>query len=459
MQKTTFVVLLALSSLFFSCQKETVQPIPLSPGPTPVVNGPTPDELLKDSIQLITKDIYLWNTQLPASFDARGYADPEKVMESIRPFSLEPGFAQPVDRFSFAVKKTEWDNMSAGFSNLHTAFAGTGDIGITVFFRAAGDLRVRLVEPASPAGMAGIQRGWRILSINGNNNITTSNADFIVEKIYNSSTVTISFQKPDGSSVSVDLAQAVYATRPVYLDTIYQVNNKKIGYLVFNSFLGNTTQLNNELQRVFGRFGSQQVDDVIIDLRYNGGGFVSVQERMANYLVNSSANGSIMMKQEYNAANASSNVTTRFNKMGSLNLNRVYFIVGRATASASELLINNLKPYMEVNLVGGTTNGKPVGFFPIPVGEWYILPVSFRTTNRHGAGNYFNGLQVNNVVADGLDKDWGDLQESSLASAIRNITTGLYRSQSQPTYVEPTAVATGNQVLEAPMLKLTVAEK
>ncbi|MBC7888114.1 MAG: hypothetical protein H7Z13_09495 [Ferruginibacter sp.] len=414
------------------------------------------DDILKDSALLLTKDIYLWNTQVPSTFNARSFDDPNKIMEGIRQYSLEPGFTAPVDRFSFAMKKTEWDNASAGMSSLGSVASANGDIGLTVFFRVEGDLRVRLVEPNSSAGIAGIHRGWRITKINGNSNINTGNSNFIVDNLYNAPSVSVTFQKPDGIIVTINLTQSHYSTRPVYLDTVYTVNNKKIGYLVFNSFLGNENQLYSDFQRVFNRFAGRGVGDLIVDLRYNGGGYVSVQEKLANYLVSSTANGGIMMKQEYNASNSGNNETTKFKKAGSLNLSRIYFIVGRGTASASELLINNLKPHMEVKLIGGTTYGKPVGFFPIPVGEWYIFPVSFRTTNKNGEGNYFNGIQVNSAVADGLDKDWGDLNETSLASAISNITTGLYRSQRQEEYTEPATVARGNQILEAPFFKITI---
>jgi hypothetical protein len=161
-----------------------------------------------------------------------------------------------------------------------------------------------------------------------------------------------------------------------------------------------------------------------------------------------------MMKQVFNSQNSQNNQTTNFQKMGNLNLNDIYFIVGRGTASASELLINNLKPYMDVRLVGGNTHGKPVGYFPIPVGDWYIFPVSFRTTNKNNEGNYFSGFPVNAQVADGLDKDWGDTNESSLASVIRNITTGSFAREAP--YAEPSNVAAGNSKLEESLLKITV---
>lgn len=457
MKYTNLVIAIALPLAFAACKKgnEGI----MATQPAQVTPLPVTDDVLKDSALLLAKGIYLWNTQIPATFNARTYDDPNKIMEAIRPYSMETGFTQPVDRFSFAMKKTEWDNMSAGMSSLGTAASANGDFGLTVFFRVEGDLRVRLVEPNSPAGKAGIRRGWRITKINGNSNVTTGNSNFVVDNIYNSASASITFQKPDGSVVTADLNQAHYTTRPVYLDTVYNINNNKIGYLVFNSFLGDVNKLYSEFQRVFNRFTGQGVTDVIIDLRYNGGGYVSVQERLANYLVNTAANGAIMMKQVYNTSNTGKNETTKFSKAGSLNMSRVYFIVGRATASASELLINNLKPYMEVKLLGGTTYGKPVGFYPIPVGEWYIFPVSFRTTNKNGEGNYFNGIPVNSSVADGLDKDWGDLSETSLASAIRNINTGQYRVQAAPSYNEPANVAKGNQALEAPLLKVTIGER
>ncbi|MCW3091990.1 MAG: hypothetical protein JWP81_3059 [Ferruginibacter sp.] len=449
----SFAVLALL--ILAGCKKatpDTVATTPLVTPPAPVVVSA---DVIKDSVALLSKDIYLWNTQIPSTFNPRSYDDPDKVMQAIRQYSIEPGFAQAVDRYSFAVKKTEWDNLSTGMSSVQTTLSENGDFGMTVFFKAQGDLRVRLAEPNSPAGLAGIHRGWRITKINSSTDITTGNSDFIVANIYNAATANVTFQKPDGSSVSIDLNQAHYLTKPVYLDSVYSINNRKVGYLVFNSFLGKVDQLYSDLDRVFSRFAAGGVQDVIVDLRYNGGGYVSVQEKLANYLANTAANGGIMMKEVYNTENTANNETTTFHKTGTLNLSRIYFIVGKATASASELLINNLKPYMDVKLVGGTTYGKPVGFFPIPVGEWYIFPVSFRSFNKNGEGNYFSGMTVNSSVADGLDKDWGDLTETSLASAIKNISTGAFRPSTEE-YIAPAEVTAGNEVLERPFLKLTI---
>jgi carboxyl-terminal processing protease len=115
---------------------------------------------------------------------------------------------------------------------------------------------------------------------------------------------------------------------------------------------------------------------------------------------------------------------------------------------------------MDVRLIGPShTHGKPVGFFPIEDGEWYVFPVSFRTTNRNGEGNYYAGFTPNALVADGLDKDWGDPAEAGLASALRNISSGAYRSGSESVYYEPANLAAGNALLDKPMIKMMIEKK
>jgi hypothetical protein len=407
------IVLCFLGSILIlsSCKKETgIEKIP-----EPMVSV---TDKMKDTILLYSQDIYLWNTQIPSSFNPRTYADPDKIMTAIRAYSQEPGFTQPVDRWSFAIKQAEWDNISSGV---------TQNFGLSVFFYADGDLRVKSVEKQSPAARAGIRRGWRITKLNGSSNITNSNADFIVEQVFNSNSTTFTFQKPDGSAADIQLNAATYQENPIFLDTIYATGGKKIGYLVFNSFLGDTNQIYNDFQRIFNRFSQEGVSDLIVDLRYNGGGYVTVQSKFANYLVPAAGNGSLMMKQEFNNNNKIYNSSSYFTKLGPLNLGRIFFIVSSSTASASELLINNLKPYVDVKLVGpSNTYGKPVGYFPIPVDDWYIFPVSFRTTNKSGEGSYFNGIPLDKQVGDGLNKDWGDKDEASLASILKYINTGSF---------------------------------
>ncbi len=462
MNKSSLVIVLALGCITFSaCKKNTAElvapptpPAPLVP-PAPTTTDP---QLYKDSTLMASRDVYLWSTQIPATFNARNYADPAAVMTAIRPFSMETGFGNPVDKWSFAMKKTEWEQMADGMTTFADVTDNQGDFGLFVFFRAEGDLRVRLVEPNSPAGAAGIKRGWRITQINGNSNITTANSTTIVNDVYYSTNTSFVFTLPDGSTVSKTLNAARYTEKPVYKDTVYNLGSSRVGYLVYNSFLGNTAATVSEFQRVFSNFAASQVTDLVIDLRYNGGGYVSLAEALANYLAPSSANGGLMMAQVYNAQNTSSNRSSYFVKKGTINIQKVYFLVSRSSASASELLINTLKPYMDVRLIGpSATHGKPVGYYPIAVGDWYVFPVSFRTTNKNGEGNYFNGLAVNAVKADGLDRDFGDPQENMLASALSNITGGTYgRGILQDEPLPTPFVVQGNKVLDDPFLKITV---
>ncbi|HYE54545.1 MAG TPA: S41 family peptidase [Chitinophagaceae bacterium] len=413
---------------------------------TPPPPGNSQSDIIKDSALFVAKELYLWYNQIPASFNARNYSDPNKIMEAIRAYSKEPGFQDPVDVWSFAYKQADWDNVSSGAAQ---------DYGLNVFFRVEGDLRVRFVEKASPAGKAGIRRGWRITKVNGSSNITTGNSSFLSNAIYGGNpTVNLTFQKPDGSSVDITLNAAGYQENPVFLDTVYTVNAKKVGYLVFNSFLGDTNAIKNKFEQVFNRFATESVTEVIVDLRYNGGGYVSLQDWLANYLVKSSANGQTMMTQAFNDKYADWNSSTTFNKKGSLNPDNLYFIVSSNTASASELLINNLRPFMNVKLVGPSkTYGKPVGYFPFPVGDWYVFPVSFRSTNKNGQGNYFGGMALDNQVADGIDKDWGDITEASLASVIKYIGTGAFRMRAGEAYTPDPVVDRTNNIFASPDFK------
>ena len=433
-----------LSVYLISCKKDSSAPPPTDP------DEPTAADKLKDSVLLYARDIYLWYNNIPQNFDARSYDDPNEIMEAIRPYSTEAGFTKPVDRWSFAVKQAEWDGVSSGIS---------GDFGMGVFFLNNSDLRVSYVERESPAGKAGIRRGWRIKAINGSSNITPSNANAIVAAVYQSSSSSFTFTKPAGGDVTLTLTAAGYKEHPIYLDSVYTSAGRKTGYLVFNSFLGDTTEIYNEFSRVFNRFSAAGVQDVVIDLRYNGGGYVSVQNVLANWLVPAAGNGGVMETQEYNDKYATFNETIKFKKKGSLNLSRLFVIVSQNTASASELLINSLNPYMEVQLVGPSkTHGKPVGFFPIPVDDWYIFPVSFRTVNKNGDGNYFDGFALDQQVGDGLDKDWGDVNESCLGTVLSYINTGSFArtetvtqgiTKSQNTL----EVFSGNSELGAPKFK------
>lgn len=383
-------------------------------------NEPTTSSAVMDTAWSYTKELYLWYKSLPANLNLRSYDDPNELMQAIRKYSIEPGFSDPVDRWSFALKKTEWDNVSAAISK---------DFGISIFFNSDSDLRVSHAEPGSPAYSAGVRRSWRIVSVNGNTTINTTESTIqrIVAAIYNSASVQLEFIKPDGDEASLSLTAASYQENPVYMDSIYQVGTKKVGYLVYTSFLGDIPTVKTRFANVFNKFTSAGIDELIVDLRYNSGGYVELENELANYLVPATGNGGLMIKQGFNDKYSDLlDTTIQFSKKGALDLNRVFFITTKNSASASELLINSLQPYMETQLIGKSTHGKAVGYFNLGAGDWYIFPVSFRSVNKNNEGNYFNGLPVSANVNDGLDKNWGDTEEACLASTLHYISTGSY---------------------------------
>jgi len=212
--------------------------------------------------------------------------------------------------------------------------------------------------------------------------------------------------------------------------------------MVFNQFFGQPSR--NELAQAFTYFQAQGIDELVIDLRYNPGGSVETEDTLSNLIAPTAANNQTMYQYIFNSTLQNNQHqlirkklgygdiftpaenTVKFEKAGALNLPRVFFIVTGNTASASELLINNLKPYMEVKLIGDTTYGKPVGFFPIPIFNYDIYPISFKTVNSAGNADYYTGFAPDNLSSDGVNKNWGDITEPSLAAALRYISTGSF---------------------------------
>jgi carboxyl-terminal processing protease len=428
----------------FSCKKDSAEKEEIL----------TADAKMKDSAMAYIHEAYLWYDQIPANFNPRSFANLNNLMTGIRQYSREPGFPNPVDRFSFAVEKEVWDDVSVGSSK---------DFGLGIFFVNDSELRVRYVERNSPAEKAGIKRGWRITHINNISNISTSNAADIIQAVYiNQSISRLDLVRHDGTLGTYTLEAAEYYSDPILLDSIYSGGGKKAGYLVFNSFLGDKEKISQSFINIFNRYAAEGIKEMILDLRYNGGGFGSVQEEFSNFLVPSAANGKLMMRLQYNKKLERFNESINFQKKGNLELNRLYVIVSSSTASASEYLINNLDPHIQIIILGPSASyGKPVGFWPIPVGQQYIFPVSSRGVNSRGEGNYFNGFQPVRQTADAINKNWGDATDPSLAAALQHIQTGSFGIvRSDPRILESRSVAKdlSNSRIESRYFKGTVID-
>lgn len=392
------------------------------------------EELLKDSVYLYTKLVYLWEEALPNSFATRGYKNAEDVLEALTKYKKDES-GQLVDRYSFL------DRTGAVSEEIQEGLAS--DFGFDVRYTAENDLRVKLVQPNSPASTAGLQRSWQILSINGNRNISqtvlqSANFRWLLEALAGSS-ITLKVKKPDNSETTVTLPRKQYALDPILFSKVYTTaGGKKVGYFVFNSFIAILnykvpTATKTKIDALMSSFQAAGITNLIVDLRYNGGGSVETAEYLTDLLAPVSANGKLMYSYNMNKNLASEKTfkeafaPVNISKKGTLNLNNVYFITTGGTASASELLINNLKPYIPVWVIGeARTYGKPVGFFGIPLFDTELYAVSFETLNSKGEGRYYSGIQANRTERDDLLESFGSTAEDCLAQALYHAENGAF---------------------------------
>lgn len=403
------LILLIFSNLLtISCKKEPlVDSSENTLNPTSAIYEIQPDA--RDSAYFWIKDYYLWNEVLPSfeDFQPRALPDIFAVMNKVRSY-------QPLDRFSFVERKSD---PVLPLTDIVI------DMGFSIkYFESSNDLRVNFVNPDSPSGLAGVKRGWRILKIDGTRIGGGSDAELaFLNDVFRGTTPvhSFTFQKLDNSVIELLIREGVYRSRTVLFKSVFQVNTVRIGYLVYNQFGAATSVA--ELQNAFAYFESEGISDLIVDLRYNRGGFTATAEALANLLAPQQVGSDrqVMFRYVFNNRHPELSRTINFRKTGSLNLSRILFIVTPSTASASEVLINSLKPVMEVKLLGERhTYGKPVGFFPISVYEYNIYPVSFKIVNSAGNTDYYRGFPVDLQVRDDLAHQFGDPEETCLNQAL-----------------------------------------
>lgn len=419
---------------------------------------------LSDSANLAE---YYWNDQVPAlnPFSSQ-FPNADSLLygqSGIASYPVVNG--KKVDRYSFLDRTGAVSDQIEG--------GQLGDLGFDIFWLADQNgnttLWVTYAYQNSPAGKAGVQRGWQITSVNGNTDVSYDgsgygngsgdNVNRIINAVYSSSASFV-FKKPDGSSVNADLTAAQYNFSPVLYHNVYTVNGTKVGYMVFNSFVdvytydnqGNVsggTPTKDSIDAVFDDFKNNGVKDIIIDLRYNGGGAVSTAEYLDNLIAPPSAKDQVMYTYYFNTEWSNYYKTNNYdlsvkfdNTAGAFSLDNVFFIVGQDTYSASELTINNLKPYMNVKLIGSTTGGKPVGFIPQSI---YVVndttgqdthmadlyAINFQTKNSQDQGDYFSGMTPDNSQDDDFTKNWGDTDDPDLKAALTYVETGSFSRVSQ----------------------------
>ncbi len=290
-------------------------------------------------------------------------------------------------------------------------------------------LYVRYVEPLSPAAAGGLARGDQVLGINGRSaaDIITADDFTALTAAAAGETLTLRLQNVGGER-TVTLTAATYTLTPVSRAAVVTTPlGRKMGYVVIKDMI---RQSLTPLNTAFADFRAQGVSEIVLDLRYNGGGLVSVASAIAGYVGGIGAAGKTFASLLYNDQRAAAeNSVFRFANpapAASLSLPKVYVLSGRRTCSASEQIINGLRGVgIDVVAIGETSCGKPVGFLPESneCGTTYSV-VNFESVNARTEGRYFDGFNATCAVAEDWRKPLGAADEPLLNAARLHADAG-----------------------------------
>jgi hypothetical protein len=351
-------------------------------------------------------DVYFWYDLLPTNLDLSQFASPEALLADLIT-------AQPLDDFSF-ITSAEAD----------AQFFGEGQFegfGFSSRFEAADDLRFTRVFSDSPAAQAGFARGQRILELDGRT-IAEIEANEGLSVVFGQSPLTFRIRNLDTTEFEVTVSHDVVTIDPLPQWRVIDMGGVPVGYVEFTTFVSTAEPV---FATVFSDFNAAGVTDVIIDMRYNGGGLVDTARLLGDYLGGAVA-GLTFSRTLFNDKNANFNETEFFEQIAnSMNLSRLVVVATGSTASASEVVINSMEPHTEVTIVGDTTFGKPVGQVGILFCEKILRASAFETVNSLDEGGYFNGLPVDCQAPDDLNEIVGAATDPNLVTALSYLDTGV----------------------------------
>ncbi|MBL3655275.1 S41 family peptidase [Fulvivirga sediminis] len=380
--------------------------------------------------------IYLWTSSMPSQNNVEIQADPSDFFKSLlyngdRFSVIHPNYQELLNQLNGVTYE-------AGFEfQLSRLSPGSNEVLMLILY----------VKPDSPAEDAGLKRGDIITKVN-NTAITIDNYETIVPQVY--SNFSASYSRYNRASElyetkgTVNLAVKVIEENPNYLDTVYTINNSKIGYYVYNFFAeGVNDKYDNQMDDIIASFQSEGINELVLDLRYNGGGSVNSAINMGSLIGTDVNSEKIFFRSMYNdlfqsyyksdpelSKRLKTNFIDKANNVGK-QINHLYIIVTGHTASASELIINGLDPYMDITIIGETTVGKNVASTSIqdeenPNNNYGLLPIIARLENSEGYSDFEDGFTPlgDNYIKefDSPIRDLGDTHEVLLSRAIELIT-------------------------------------
>lgn len=382
-------------------------------------------------ISEVMNDYYFWYEKIPADKKPNATTEPTDYFYSLL-YTQEDKWSFITDDYTGLMAEFSGTPVSMGFAPAFGKFSNTGNIFIIVVY----------VYKDSPAEAAGLKRGDIILEIN-NQELTPDN----YKELYSQEQYEVSLGYYDGASISesnrtLNLTAQQLTIDPILFDTIYQdYNGKNIAYFCLSEFL-NKEPFVSHVQPVIEEIKSKGIHDLIIDLRYNTGGSLDAAAWLASSLVPQTAldNQSVLvellfnnklqpyMEQENETKYYFDNSVT-----SNLNLDNIYFLTTNyMTASASELVITGLEPYMEVIQVGENTAGKYTGMWAIPDLEkparhnYGIMPIVMKYANAVGYTDFKDGLAPDYLVEDNLltALPLGHVDDPQIETAL-NLIAGL----------------------------------
>ncbi len=389
----------------------------LCPLPAAAQNGPSSCSAASQNLYVrdVLNSFYYWNQFLPANVSPTSFTTPEAYLEAVR--------YRPIDNTYSYIQSAAAND--AFYSD--SQFIGYGLSTQT----NTTDLRVLQVFDASPALEASLERGDRITQVNGQS-VAAMVASGTIGGAFGAAdvgvTTEIVFEKASGAQRTARMVKRLVTIPTVSLTRVVEADGRKVGYLFFRNFVRPSEAALNE---AFAALKTSGATELVLDLRYNGGGLVDIAVHLASLIGGARTNGQVLLNYVHNdRVGPTYNKTTRFtNPDQALNLSRLVVITTRASASASELIINSLRPYMPVAVVGDTTYGKPVGQYGFNFCDKVLAAVSFSIKNANNEGDYFSGIPPTCVAADDSTHQLGDPSEGSFAEALNYLRTGACRER------------------------------
>ncbi len=422
-------------------------------------NQPYPDQqgsLLNENnwLRSWSNNTYLWYDEI-VDRNPANYSSTIDYFETLKT-NATTSSGNPKDNFHFTYDTAEYNQLaqsgvSAGYGVEWKIISPTVPRKIVVAFS----------EPNTPAATENLSRGAEILEIDGvdintqtQSGVDTLNAGLFPSALGESHTFKV-LDLGSNQERTITLTAEEIASEPVLQVTAMDTNAGKVGYVVFNTF--GTLIAEESLVNAFSQLENENVDELVLDLRYNGGGYLAIASQLS-YMIAGSANtsGRTFNRQIFNDKHPNNNPVTgqaiqptpfynttigfsvpEGQSLPTLNLSRVYILSTDGTCSASESVINALRGIdIEVVLVGGTTCGKPYGFYATDNCGTTYFTIQMQASNHVGFGDYADGFSPANTagtvgvvvpgcsVEDDLEHALGELNEGLLSAALEHIETG-----------------------------------